>query len=88
MGRGNEKMNDIIRSSSLEVAKYHQQELIRRAEHKRLIAEAKGSLNLGPIAVLRLSVGRAIVAMGRRVQGGNACLAEEVNASPALKLAR
>ena len=82
-------MNDIIRSTSLEVAKFQQQRLIREAEVSRLIAEANKDRLSKFTRFVRLPIGRSIVATGRRIQGCSAAPAhEEVNASPALKLAR
>jgi hypothetical protein len=82
-------LNDIIRSTSLEVAKFQQQRLIREAEVSRLIAEANEGRLSKFTRFVRLPIGRSIVATGRRIQGRSAVAAhEEVNASPALKLAR
>jgi len=82
-------VNDIIRSTSLELAQYKQQDLIRAAERSRLIAEATEHRLSKFSRFVRLPVGRAIVATGRKVQGCTAAPQfEEVDTSPALKLAR
>jgi hypothetical protein len=82
-------LNDIIRSTSLEVAKFQQQRLVREAEVSRLIAEA----NQGRVSkfsrFVRLPVGRSIVATGRKIQGRTAAPRPDgANSGPALKLAR
>jgi predicted nucleic acid-binding Zn-ribbon protein len=82
-------LNDIIRSTSLEVAKFQQQRLIREAEQSRLIAEANQDRLSKFTRFVRLPVGRSIVATGRRIQGCPAASRPDgANPGPALKLAR
>lgn len=82
-------VNDIIRSSSLEVAQYRQQQLTQEAERSRLIAEASRNRPSNLSRFVRLPIGRAMVAVGRRIQGcAVAPKTEEINAGSAIGLAR
>ena len=81
-------VNDIIRSGSLELAHYRQQDLIREADRSRLLHEAREVRVSKASRFIRLPVGRFIVAAGRRIQGGVAKPAGEGNPSAALELAR
>lgn len=82
-------MNDIIRMTSLELAKFQEQEIIKRAEHARLISEARQDGLSNFSRLVRLPIGRAIVAAGRKVQGcAVAPQFEEAETCPALELAR
>jgi hypothetical protein len=81
-------VNDIIRSTSLDLAHYRQQDLIREAERSRLLSAARENRVSKISRFIRLPVGRVIVAAGRRIQGRAASPLQEGNASAALKLAR
>lgn len=81
-------VNDVIRSNSLELAQFRQQDMIREAEHSRLLEEARHDVVSKASRFIRLPVGRAIVAAGRRIQGCAAKPAIEGNPSAALELAR
>lgn len=84
-------MNDIIRATFLEVANYHQQDLIKAAERSRLLAEAPKKDGFRIVRFVRVHLGGVMVEMGRKIEGCSArshAPAEEVGASAALKLAR
>ena len=84
-------MNDIIRATFLEVANFHQQDLIKQAERSRLLAEAPKKDGFRIVRFVRVHLGGVMVEMGRKIEGCSARAqspAEEVGASAALKLAR
>jgi hypothetical protein len=84
-------VNDIVRMSFLEVANFHQQDLIKQAERSRLLAEAPKKDGFRIVRFVRGHLGGVMVEMGRRIEGCSArshAPAEEVSASAALKLAR
>ena len=82
-------MNDIMRSSLIVTIVRAQEESARNAERMRLLNEAKQDGPSRFSRFVRFPIGRSLVATGRWVQGRAAAPAhEDVNASPALKLAR
>ena len=83
-------VNDIIRSTSLDVARFRQLDLIREAEQARLIAEAAARQPSIFFRFVRLPIGRLVVTAGRRIQGRSIAApeTEALGASAALKLAR
>ena len=82
-------MNDIMRSTLLEVAKHDQYERIRRAERFRWLAEAPERQAPEVAGLVRVPLGRAVMAVGRWIQGGSAApKTEEFDACAALKPAR
>jgi hypothetical protein len=82
-------VNDIMHTTSLELARFQEQELIKRAERARLIREAREDGPSNFSRFVRRPVGRAMVAAGRKVQGCTATPQfEETDTSPAFTLVR
>jgi hypothetical protein len=82
-------VNDIIRSTFFELANHHQKDLMRDAERSRLIAQALRGPSPRIIRFVRLNLGNLVIGMGRRIEGCSAKVkTEEVNATPALMMAR
>jgi hypothetical protein len=80
------KMNGNYFSSS-EYAKARQDELLAEADHRRLIAEAKGADSVG---LVRKSVGDVLVRVGERLQGAKnrKILADLANPAASLRIVR
>ena len=82
-------MDGFIRPSLFEITRSGQQELAGDGKGSRLPIEASESATSKFSRLVRLPVGRAIVAVGRGIQGGSAAATtERFGPSTASRLAR